>query len=454
MRAEAPRVSVNVRLQRVERALEIIAQREESLKETSEALESFDERDPQQTEAFLSAVVSVGKERQKVETLKSRTKPYLEGEAQRIKEELQFKLELAERSWREIEALFESGFLTEEIFQKALESYESLRNSLSLKESLSEKIFTHESELTTVGWALLAVWTAEAYTMQQQEEIFALNKDFYHFFGKLGHSLTGLNSRADDSLDQIKKNIIGRFFVSDGNTPSVGESELEPAAQFAQWLHEHVPDKASFCSFLASQVEQGDIDPREKFKMALFGSLVKLYGLHPKMFEHEKYQPTSSPAPKSAEVATVVGEEGAPVTVKGTNQGEDILEREKVEKGQVETESTSQPGRSEAQQDMSEAEGLILFLWKNFDNPVVAGELRDARARAEEAGILSRDRLLILYNWEYFKQKAQDLSSSQVAQIKAVIGRIRRAYPKKVTASNNMGSSTDLYSGGIQQEKS
>lgn len=136
----------------------------------------------------------------------------------------------------------------------------------------------------------MAIAIADAYVLQEGEQKFGLNPEFFSFFGKLcGILPTGESAVVEGpTYERTKRNVIEKFVLR--MKDEVNEEENPEVVKLVNWISQK-KDRSIFFKWILEAEDSGDRDPeidlRWKFREVLEESNHKFFSLHPEIQEQE-----------------------------------------------------------------------------------------------------------------------------------------------------------------------
>lgn len=399
-----------------------LAQVEEKLRKITEVIDNlgtsssssqydltrYNPNDPSQAEKYLRTAVKLGR---MVRLLTQTVKPSFEAEASALKQEISRRANIADELYEELRELGEEGYLDESIIGQGVTAFTSLKDTLSEWIQPDEIIIDSELEVSGVAFALLAVNVAEAYVLQNGEDVFSLNTNFFQFFGRLASSLPRDTSEMDSYLLlRVKRKIIKR--AMSGNLALNEFDNEDSRIRLMEWIEANARDKDKFYRLLLTVDDvlhiNPEVDTRRHFIKVLKESNRKFFSLHPEIQEEENRERRErwENAERQAKFA------------REAEKKKQAKEAPKEGEKRREAKGAEEVGEEETSVD----DEVLGFLVNNIGESVIREQLPEAEERAIRAGFIFgdtlKDRIVALYNLHHYNEKGDNLTTSAVKGVK------------------------------------
>lgn len=291
---------------------------------------------------------------------------------------------------------------------------------------LKEHTLTPESPITSKETSFMAVFIADAYTKQDNENVFSLG-NFLTIVGPLCQSLP---SREEEEIyinqyEKMKRGIVRKFMRA-----TTDRQENEEARVLVNWIRNNVKNFPEFYKLALvptnnindqdNEEYQRMIDPRKEFKRVLENTVAKFYKLYP------LNAATSTPV-ESIEMPGVYHERPS---LQGIHQEQITAAQQIPDEKQIEGEKPVKKKRPQVEEDREMLEPLKFIVEHFYDDSVTGGEegLKEIYKSLAERGIILRGDYcsiaLAYYLDIYYRHNGVDLNEEQMASARKTIKRL------------------------------
>ncbi len=342
-----------------------------------------------------------------------------------LRGQLQDAAETVNKRFGQVRGLGEKGLLPQAVVTKAAASFFAYRSAMDKGTNPAEQTPNSESTITPFETAIASIAIVDAYTSQEGEEIFSLDREFYPIFGRLCVSLPQGADAVIDTYHYRKARHEAVRKVISGMDELEKNEEAGETINLLRWIDSHIKDKQIFFNALLAAEDYGDenshINLREKFRDVLVAGNEKFFSLHPQKREIVTAVKTPEAEPEEKKPITPYV-----VEVSGTVEPDIPVKIVNPEKA---------PETKEPEITLSDSE-LETLSWLTQEykkrEPVLMQDLEEARRVAAGAGHLllynKFDDLKALFNLIIYRANGVCMTPYE---LEAITPHIRKLFGKK-----------------------